>query len=263
MRRRLEYPHRKAVAWKTALIIVGSLSLPLVNNWAGGLPIATADPGNGFMRIQDISAAVALGLVLALPVELFTQAAYRRRLKHQKEEIERLEEENREMRAQMLRERTRRQDAWRARLESSRSVRKSEYNPSLDDIDRASPAEFENIVRRLMERDGLKAEVIGGRGDQAVDVLAVNAADQAIAVQCKHTTRGRKVDASVLYQINGTAQAVYRASESIVVTNGSFTRDATNWGARHGIRLIDRDTLGKWSENADHLYQVVDLTLPL
>ncbi|MEU8784016.1 restriction endonuclease [Streptomyces sp. NPDC048637] len=81
-----------------------------------------------------------------------------------------------------------------------------------------------------MERDGLKAEVIGGRGDQAVDVLAVDAAGQAIAVQCKHTTRGRKVDSRVLYQINGTADAVYKARESMVVTNGSFTRDAAEWG---------------------------------
>lgn len=49
-------------------------------------------------------------------------------------------------------------------------------------------------------------------------------------MQCKQTTRGRKVDSRVLYQINGTACAVYEAGESMVVTNGSFTRDAAEWG---------------------------------
>ncbi|AZS71615.1 hypothetical protein DDE74_12205 [Streptomyces lydicus] len=263
MGRRPEFAHRKAMGWKIALVVVGSLSLPVVNNWASGLPIASADPGDGFMRIQDVSASLALGLMLAFPVELFTQASHRRQIRRHREEIQRLEEENRRMNLQILREKERRGEEWLAELETSRTARKGKCSPSIKDIDSASPAEFEMTVQRLMERDGLKAEVIGGRGDQAVDVLAVNAAGQAIAVQCKHTTRGRKVDSRVLYQINGTAGAVYEAGESMVVTNGSFTRDAAEWGARHGILLIDRDTLIKWSEDADHVYQLVDLVLPV
>ncbi|WP_162596873.1 restriction endonuclease [Streptomyces sp. NEAU-S7GS2] len=222
------------MGWKIALVVVGSLGLPVVNNWAGGLPIASADPGNGFMRIQDVSASLALGLMLAFPVELFTQASYRRQIRRHREEIQRLEEENRKMNVQMLREKERRGAEWLAEVESSRAARKGKYSPSIKEIDSASPAEFEMTVRRLMERDGLK-----------------------------HTTRGRKVDSRVLYQINGTAGAVYEAGESMVVTNGSFTRDAAEWGARHGILLIDRDTLVKWSEDADHVYQLVDLALPV
>ncbi|AWN27022.1 hypothetical protein DKG71_13545 [Streptomyces sp. NEAU-S7GS2] len=234
MGRRPEFAYRKAMGWKIALVVVGSLGLPVVNNWAGGLPIASADPGNGFMRIQDVSASLALGLMLAFPVELFTQASYRRQIRRHREEIQRLEEENRKMNVQMLREKERRGAEWLAEVESSRAARKGKYSPSIKEIDSASPAEFEMTVRRLMERDGLK-----------------------------HTTRGRKVDSRVLYQINGTAGAVYEAGESMVVTNGSFTRDAAEWGARHGILLIDRDTLVKWSEDADHVYQLVDLALPV
>ncbi|MFD8417010.1 restriction endonuclease [Streptomyces sp. NPDC059650] len=94
-------------------------------------------------------------------------------------------------------------------------------------------------------------------------MLAMDAADQVIAVQCKHTTRGRKVGSGVLYQINGTAAPVYEAGAAIIVTNGSFTRDAVTWGALHGIRLIDREALARWSAEADHLYQVVELRPPL
>ncbi|WP_338493612.1 restriction endonuclease [Streptomyces sp. SJL17-4] len=251
------------MGWKLGLIILGSLGLPLLNNWASGLPLASADTGSGFMRIQDISASVALGLILALPVEMLAQSSHRRQLRRHEEEIGRLRDENRKMQLLILHERQRRREAWISGLESSRLARKVEYSPSITEIDESSPAEFEYLIRRLMERDGLKAEVIGGRGDQAVDVLAENAAGRSIAVQCKHTTRGRKVDSKVLYQINGTSQAVYGANESMVVTNGSFTRDAADWGAKHGIQLIDREVLARWSEDADHLYQVADLELPL
>ncbi|MET7757843.1 restriction endonuclease [Streptomyces sp. NPDC005389] len=251
------------MSWKLGLIILGSLGLPLINNWASGQPLASADPGNGFMRIQDISASVTLGLILALPVELFARASHRRQIRHHREEINKLQDENRRMQAQILQDKERRGEEWVAGLETSRLNRRSTHSPSIVTIDESSPGQFEEIVRKLMERDGLKAEVIGGRGDQAVDVLAVNAAGQRIAVQCKHTTRGRKVDSTVLYQINGTAQAAYGAKESMVVTNGSFTRDAAAWGAKHGIRLIDREILTRWSEDADHLYQVTDLELPI
>lgn len=263
MRQYPRYPYRKIASWRTGLIVLGSLALPVVSNWASGLPIASADQGSGFIRIQDVSASVTLGLLLALPVELIAQAAHKRQVGHYREEVARLENENQEMRLQIQSEKERRLEEWRAELDSSREMRKRAYSPSLDEIDNSTHGEFEEIVRRLMERDGLKARVIGGRGDQAVDVLAINEAGGKIAVQCKHTTRGRKVDSRVLYQINGTAYPAYEAKESVVVTNGFFTRDATEWGNKHNIRLIGREMLEKWSKGADHLYQLIDLVDPI
>ncbi|MGW4687536.1 restriction endonuclease [Streptomyces sp. NPDC004244] len=215
------------------------------------------------MRIQDVSASVTVGLLLALPVVLLARISHRRRLRQYEAEVRRLERENRDMRLRLVLEEARRRAAWRAGLGSDRAERRAGYSPSVEDIDGVTPAEFEDVVRRLLERDGLRAQVIGGRGDQAVDVLAMDAADRVIAVQCKHTIRGRKVGSGVLYQINGTAVPVYEAGAAIVVTNGSFTRDAVKWGALHGIRLIDREALARWSAEADHLYQVVELRPPL
>ncbi|MFF1909103.1 restriction endonuclease [Kitasatospora sp. NPDC058218] len=248
--------------WKLALIVLGTLAVPVLNNLSHGLPPASAEPGSGFMRIQDVSAALTVGLLIALPVEVMANAAYRRRLRSHQEEVSRLVEENRELRRRQLRHEADRKAAWIAGLELSREERRSAYGPSMAEIDTVSPADFEALVRRLMARDGLRAEVIGGKGDQAVDVLARTAGGGAIAVQCKHTTVGAKVSARVLYQIKGTSEAVYGAEESLVVTNGSFTRDAVQWGARHGIGLIDRDALRRWSQDADHLYQTVDLAIP-
>nr|WP_308346684.1 restriction endonuclease [Streptomyces sp. ISL-66] len=39
---------------------------------------------------------------------------------------------------------------------------------------------------------------------------------------------------------------MYGAAQSMVVTNGSFTRDAAAWGKRHGILLVDREALLAW-----------------
>jgi hypothetical protein len=262
MLRRPEFPYHAASGWKLGLIIFGSLALPIVNNLSVGAPIATADPGDGFMRIQDISMAVTCGLALAIPVELVAQSWHKRQVMQYEQVIAEVKEERRkmELRIQGLREEVRKM--WLAGLEVNCYSRKSQYSPSIEQIDRALPLDFERIVRKLMERDGLRAEVIGGRGDQAVDVLAVNVAGNKIAVQCKHTATGRKVGSQVLYQINGTARDVYSAQESIVVTNGTFTKDAAAWGSTHGIHLIDRAALVKWSEEADHLYQLVALDIP-
>ncbi|WP_329208336.1 restriction endonuclease [Streptomyces sp. NBC_00683] len=263
MLRRPEFPYHAVTGWKLGLIILGSLGLPIVNNLASGLSIATSDPGNGFMRIQDISVSVSCGLALAIPVELIAQAWHRRQVKQYEKTIMDLKEDKRKMqlRIQELREEVK--NSWLAGLEMSRAVRKMQFSLPIGHVDKISPLDFEKMIKKLMERDGLKAEVIGGRGDQAVDVLAVNLAGKRIAVQCKHTVTGRKVSSTVLYQLNGTAGDVYNASESVVVTNGHFTKDAAAWGARHGIQLIDRDALAGWSERADHLYQVVALEIPV
>ncbi|MFD7629598.1 restriction endonuclease [Streptomyces sp. NPDC059851] len=258
-----EYPWRVVDGWKLGLVVVGALAVPVLHNWAAGSPLAPVDPGGGSMRIQDVSASLTVGLLLALPAVLLGRVLHRRRLGQHATEVRRREREGRAVLRRLVLEEARRRAAWRAGLGSDRAVRRAGYSPSVEDIDGATPAEFEAIVRRLFERDGLRAQVIGGRGDQAVDVLAVDAVDRRIAVQCKHTRRGRKVGSDVLYQINGTAEPVYAAGAAIVVTNGSFTRDAVKWASVHGIHLIDREALARWSAEADHLYQLVELRPPL
>ncbi|MEV4192588.1 restriction endonuclease [Streptomyces toxytricini] len=265
-RGRPEFPYGVVAGLRLWLIVFGTLAVPVLDNLAGGA-----------MRIQDVSAALTAGLVLALPVEFAARAAYRRRVRRYEEEAgrlraeaERLRERERSLEAELRRAQVReeearlllQQKAWEAGVDAGREARKAEYSPDARAVDEASPAGFEEIVRRLLERDGLRAEVVGGRGDQAVDVLAVDAAGRTLAVQCKHTVGGRRVGAEVLYRINGTAGPVYGAAQSMVVTNGSFTRDAAAWGERHGILLVDREALLGWAEDADHVCRVVALAPP-
>ncbi|MFD8417011.1 hypothetical protein ACFV2Q_35630 [Streptomyces sp. NPDC059650] len=117
------------------------------------------------MRIQDVSASVTVGLLLALPVVFLARVSHRRRLRKYEAEVRRMERENRDMRLRLVLEEARRRAAWRAGLGSDRAERRAGYSPSVEDIDGVTPAEFEDVVRRLLERDGLRAQVIGGRGD--------------------------------------------------------------------------------------------------
>lgn len=119
----------------------------------------------------------------------------------------------------------------------------------LPDVDGASPREFEIIVGNLLRRDGLSASLVGGGNDMAVDVVGSDQERGAVvAVQCKHTTKARKVGAPVLYQISGTAKTCYDATHQVIVTNGGFTEHARAWGRdpRHRVHLIDREALADW-----------------
>ncbi|MGW5662852.1 restriction endonuclease [Streptomyces sp. NPDC003758] len=60
-----------------------------------------------------------------------------------------------------------------------------------------------------MRRDGCQAEQLGGAGDNACDVRAVDPAGRVWVIQCKHRRdgdRGSAVGVGVLQQVNGTAR---------------------------------------------------------
>lgn len=129
----------------------------------------------------------------------------------------------------------------------------------LRDADDATPSEFEALISELLRRDGLDTRLAGGGNNMAVDVIGTDAARGAVlAVQCKHTTVGRRVSATVLYQIFGTAAACNVATHQIVATNGGFTAQAKAWGRdpRHLVHLIDRKALELWMAGRS-IYELV------
>ncbi|GHF23282.1 restriction endonuclease [Streptomyces morookaense] len=129
-------------------------------------------------------------------------------------------------------------------------------------IDALTPTEFELAVRDLMIRDGISARHVGRQGDQAADVIGSDSAGRVIVAQCKHTTRGGRVGSHVLYEVKGTATPVHGADVAVVVTNGGLTRDAREWGDRHGVHWIDRDRLRAWAEHGSSLQEVLGAAHP-
>ncbi|WP_030565431.1 restriction endonuclease [Streptomyces aureocirculatus] len=130
---------------------------------------------------------------------------------------------------------------------------------TLVEFDAMDDRHFEHALRDLLVRDGWSARRVGGSGDQAADVIGDHAGRGRIVVQAKHTRVGGKVGSSVMYAVKGTAGPAHRADHAVVVTNGSFARDAMAWGDRHAVHWVDRERLRRWAEDGAALHELLDL----
>ncbi|WP_033322564.1 restriction endonuclease [Streptomyces yerevanensis] len=153
--------------------------------------------------------------------------------------------------------------AWRlVRAVRARRVRAqmlARLRITLAQFDVMDDQAFEFALRDLLIRDGWRARQVGRQGDQAADVIGEDRRRGRIVVQAKHTTVAGKVGSSVMYQVKGTAGPVHGADIAVVVTNGSFTRDAKAWGERHQVYWVDRDRLRRWAEYGTPLQDLLRL----
>lgn len=150
--------------------------------------------------------------------------------------------------------------AWRsARARRVQAESLARLQITLARIDAMNDQDFEYALRDLLVRDGWTARRVGQQGDQAADVIGEHHRRGRIVLQAKHTKVGGKVGSHVMYQVKGTAGPVHRADIAVVVTNGSFTRDAKTWGDRHQIHWVDRDRLRRWAENGTPLHDLLRL----
>lgn len=152
----------------------------------------------------------------------------------------------------------------RRRAEWAR-VRARALRLRIAEIDALDHRAFEFAVRDLMRRDGCKAERLGGAGDNACDVRAVDPVGRVWAIQCKHRRngeRGSAVGVGVLQQVNGTARQIHGADIAVVLTNGRFSSKAVPWGKQHRIHLVDRHVLGQWAAGPRPLWDLLDRLPP-
>lgn len=151
---------------------------------------------------------------------------------------------------------------WRrAAAERARAVRLASLRLTLGELDALDPTGFELAVRDLMVRDGIAARHVGQQGDQAADAIGKDSMGRTFVAQCKHTTSGGRVASRVMYEVNGTAGPAHGADIAVVVTNGTFTRDARVWGDRHHVYWIDRDRLRQWAEDGVSLQRILRLPM--
>lgn len=140
-------------------------------------------------------------------------------------------------------------------------VRAQALRLRIAEIDALDHRAFEFAIRDLMRRDGCEAERIGGAGDDACDVRAVDPAGRVWAIQCKHRRDGdggSAVGVGVLQQVNGTARQVHGADIAVVLTNGRFSSKAIPWGREHRIHLVNRRVLGEWAAGSRPLWDLLD-----
>lgn len=101
--------------------------------------------------------------------------------------------------------------------------------------------QFEKLLCEAFKREGYHVEHTGTDGpDGGVDIRIRNEESRKL-VQCKHWKKNQ-VGVSVVREMLGIVTSE-RADEGIVVTSGSFTRDAIAFAETNAIRLIDGSQL--------------------
>jgi restriction endonuclease Mrr len=112
-----------------------------------------------------------------------------------------------------------------------------------------SGAEFEVLMADHFRAMGHKAVVLGGAGDQGVDIV-VNRRGERVAVQCKNHKKAVG---------NGPVQEVYAGSrhhrcvEACVVAPAGYTKGAREVARSTGVSLYDGNAIRRWIRKVDAL----------
>ena len=114
-----------------------------------------------------------------------------------------------------------------------------------------SGAEFEEFTADLFRALGHQVVVLGGAGDQGVDVI-VNRRGGRVAVQCKN--HKRPVGNRPVQEVFAGARH-HRCVESCVVAPAGFTIGARALARSTGVSLYDAGTVRQWIKQADRLEQ--------
>ena len=99
-----------------------------------------------------------------------------------------------------------------------------------------SGREFEHFMADLFRTAGYKVDVVGGTGDQGVDVL-IKEGRKHIAVQCKKY--GKPVGNAAVSAVYAGAKH-YGAKQAWVVAPEGFTKGAIELAKSTGVRLMGR-----------------------
>lgn len=138
----------------------------------------------------------------------------------------------------------------------------SEDSVALDDIHAMTPTAFERTVAALARRDGHHVvRDSGGARDLGADVIAVTPDQLRVVFQCKHRQSGLgKVGSPDIQTLNGTARPEHNADIVVAVTNGTFTKPASDFARAHDIHLLCQVRLKRWATWGEPLTSVLDLT---
>jgi HJR/Mrr/RecB family endonuclease len=99
-----------------------------------------------------------------------------------------------------------------------------------------SGREFEDFMAELLRTTGYKVDVVGGAGDQGVDLL-MKKGRKLIAVQCKKY--GRPVGNAAVSAVYAGAKH-YGAKQAWVIAPEGFTKGAIDLAKSTGVRLMGR-----------------------
>ena len=112
-----------------------------------------------------------------------------------------------------------------------------------------SGTQFEIFMADLFRAMGHKAVVLGGAGDQGVDIV-VNRRGERVAVQCKNHKKA--VGNKPVQEVYAGARH-HRCVEACVVAPAGYTRGATELARSTGVSLYDGDEIRRWIRKVETL----------
>jgi HJR/Mrr/RecB family endonuclease len=124
-----------------------------------------------------------------------------------------------------------------------------ELASSFEAVRSMSGDQFECFTADLFRAMGHQAVVLGGAGDQGVDVI-VNRCGERVAVQCKN--HKRPVGNRPVQEVYAGAKH-HRCVEACVVAPAGYTRGAIALASSTGVSLYDADTVRQWIRKVDEL----------
>jgi restriction endonuclease Mrr len=112
-----------------------------------------------------------------------------------------------------------------------------------------SPRDFETVVARLLESFGYGVELTPQHRDGGHDIIAIRdgIATSKLLIECKRFSQDRKVGVEVVRSMYGVV-AREGATKGMVVTTGTFTRDAQEFlnSNRWVLEGVDFQRLVEW-----------------
>ncbi len=116
---------------------------------------------------------------------------------------------------------------------------KSEF----ENIDNMTFDEFEFYVKEMFNAKGYSSSLTEKVPSEfGADVIAIKD-DEIIAIQCKHSRVGAKINKEAIRQLHSEAKPHYKPTKLIAITNSYFNTNAINLAKVHNVEIIDRSNI--------------------
>ncbi len=116
---------------------------------------------------------------------------------------------------------------------------KSEF----EEIDNMTFDEFEFYVKEMFNAKGYSSTLTEKVPSEfGADVIAIKG-NEVLAIQCKHSRTGARIDKQAIMQLHSEAKDYYSATKLIAITNSYFNANAINLAEVHDVDIVDRSNI--------------------
>jgi len=117
------------------------------------------------------------------------------------------------------------------------------FKSKFEEIDNMTFGEFEFYVKEMFNAKGYNSTLTEKIPSEfGADIIAIKG-DEVIAIQCKHSRTGSKIDKLAIMQLYAEAKDYYKATKLIAITNSYFNANAIKLAEVHNIDIIDRSSI--------------------